>query len=71
MRVCIIIFFYKSHICEKSFSWDTDQNVIGKSGCRIFKATVTLKKMMKNRLIFCMSIQAKVDLRFLSECGQK
>ena len=34
------VFFHKSHIWEKSGSWDTDQNTLGQSDCRSFKSTI-------------------------------
>ena len=35
---------HKSHIWEKSGSWDIGQNALGRSDCRIFKLTVSVEE---------------------------
>ena len=38
------VFLHKSHICEKSDSWDMGQNALGQSDYRIFKSTISLEQ---------------------------
>ena len=46
------VFLHKSHIWEKSGSWDMDQNALGQSDCRIFKSTISLEQIDKKTWFF-------------------
>ena len=40
------MFLHKSHIWEKSYSWDImDQNVLSQSDCQIFKSALSPKQI--------------------------
>ena len=51
------ILMHKSHIWEKSDSWDIGQNALGQSDCRSFKSTISLEQNDERSLIFCLLIQ--------------
>ena len=56
------ISFHKSHIWEKSCSWDKGQNTLGQSDFQIFKSTMSLES-----LFFCMFIQIQGNEKLIEK----
>ena len=69
----IVEFLHKFHIREKSCLWDTGQNALSQSCCRILKSTISPEQMDKTAAFFacwCNFKYWKLFEKFLVGHGQ-
>ena len=61
MKIYIAVFLHKSYIWKKPFFWDTGQNALSQSDCRIFKSTISLEQIDQTASFFCMLIEIQKE----------